>query len=43
MGQPDAHKDPSVKISEKEGKRELFFTHLHFKWVPDLGILDLIK
>lgn len=43
MGQPDAHKDPSAKISEKEEKHELFFSHLHFKCVEDLGILDLIK
>lgn len=43
MGQPHAHKDPSAKISEKEEKRELFFSHLHFKCVEDLGILDLIK
>lgn len=42
MGQPDAHKDPSGKISEKEEKHE-FFSHLHFKCVQGLGILDLIK
>lgn len=42
-GQPDAHKDPSAKISEKEEKPELLFSHLHFKCVQDLGILDLIK
>lgn len=42
-GQPDAHKDPSAKINEKEEKPELLFSHLHFKCVQDLGILDLIK
>lgn len=43
MCYPDAHKDPSASITEKEEKCWLSIPYLHFKCVQMLAILDLIK
>lgn len=43
MGHPDAHKDSSASIREKEAKCELSIPYLRVKCVQNLGTLDLIK
>lgn len=42
MGHPDAHKDSSASIREKEAKCELSIPYLRVKCVQNLGTLDPI-